>query len=233
MNGGRVILYRADCLDILPTLGPGSVDAVVTDPPYNLNRKYGGRYDDNRVDYEPWCKTWFSQLERLGCPIITSVGVKNVPMWFHIKPPNWLWCWFKNNNMGSGSEYTNIGIWEPFLIYGKPKRLGVDGAYIPIVPQTDTGGHDCPKPIKLLVRLVSDFIETGQTILDPFMGSGTTGVAYVRTGRKFIGIEIDPGYFAIARKRIEKELRAPKSFLLIKPVKYKTIPLLPKKKKGK
>jgi site-specific DNA-methyltransferase (adenine-specific) len=64
-------------------------------------------------------------------------------------------------------------------------------------------GHPSQKPIRLLRVLVSNFTNPTDTILDPFMGSGTTGVACAQLGRKFIGIEIDPDYFEIARKRIE------------------------------
>ena len=63
--------------------------------------------------------------------------------------------------------------------------------------------HPSQKPINLMKKLVSEFTEEGQTILDPFMGSGTTGVACVQTGRKFIGMEISEDYYNIAKKRIE------------------------------
>jgi site-specific DNA-methyltransferase (adenine-specific) len=188
-----VTLFCAKCEDVLPQLIE-RVDLVLTDPPYNLGREYDGNVNDNREDYEAWCVGWFSQLQRFQCPIVLSVGLKNVPMWFRIKPPSWQYCWFKNNNMGSGSEFTNIGVWEPFLIYGKPKRLGVDGTYIPVVPQVDAGWHDCPKPLKLMARLINDLSEGEQTILDPFVGSGTTLLAAKRTGRKAIGIEQSEDY---------------------------------------
>lgn len=68
-------------------------------------------------------------------------------------------------------------------------------------------GHPCPKPDAITMWLVKEFSEDGQTILDPFMGSGTTGVACLRLGRKFIGIEIYEPYFDIAYRRIEKEYR--------------------------
>ena len=60
------------------------------------------------------------------------------------------------------------------------------------------------KPVELMLRLIGDYSRTGETILDPFMGSGTTGVACIRTDRKFIGIEREPKYFDIACKRIQQ-----------------------------
>lgn len=187
----NITIYHGDCLSIIPTLE--SVDIVATDPPYNLGRKYTGNYDDNRMDYIEWCRLWFSMIEYYwNCPMVFSVGVKNLPMWYQIKSPDWLFCWFKGNNMGSGSSFTNIGVWEPLLIYGKlPKQLGVDGRIIPIAPQKDTGDHDCPKPLKLMERIIVDFTEPDDLIVDPFLGSGTTTLAAKNLGRRAIGIEIE------------------------------------------
>ena len=70
--------------------------------------------------------------------------------------------------------------------------------------------HKSQKPINLMKRLLLDFTNQGDTILDPFMGSGTTGVACVQTGRNFIGIEIDPTYFAIAERRIQEAQLQPR-----------------------
>ena len=75
-------------------------------------------------------------------------------------------------------------------------------------------GHPCPRPIEHANEIISNFVCDDATILDPFMGSGTTGVACVNLNRKFIGIEIDPGYFEIAKKRIVAALNS-KAELLI------------------
>jgi DNA modification methylase len=69
--------------------------------------------------------------------------------------------------------------------------------------------HPTQKPISLMARILLDYTEEGQTIFDPFMGSGTTGVACIRTGRKFIGIEISEAYCKIAVERMERELAQP------------------------
>jgi len=197
-----ITLYCGDCREILPTLPDKSFDLCLTDPPYNVGRNYGGTLDDKREDYEAWCVEWFSIIKEKSNSIVFSVGIKNIPMWFRIEPPIWQYCWFKSNNMGHGSKYTNICVWEPFLIYGAAKRLGVDGIFLPVVPQKDTGGHDCPKPIKLMIRLVNDLTDVGQEILDPFCGSGTTLVAAKQLGRKAVGIEISEKYCEIAVKRL-------------------------------
>ena len=80
-------------------------------------------------------------------------------------------------------------------------------------PSTNCAGrHPCEKPLPLIAHILKCSTQAGQVILDPFMGSGTTGVAAIRSGRKFIGIEIDPGYFDIACRRIEEAVRQPSLF---------------------
>ena len=100
--------------------------------------------------------------------------------------------------------------WEAVAICHRPgkKRWNGGGRHgFWDVPKVNFAGHPTSKPVALYEAFASDFTEAGSTILDPFMGSGTTGVACVKTGRKFIGIELDRGYFDIAVKRIEKALK--------------------------
>ncbi len=84
--------------------------------------------------------------------------------------------------------------------------------YFSTVCGFDPSGHPCPKPIQYAQWLVSRAAEMGQTVIDPFMGSGTTGVACANLGRKFIGIEIEPKYFDIACRRIEQAYKQPRLF---------------------
>lgn len=89
-----------------------------------------------------------------------------------------------------------------------PRTLDVISG--PIVTQGDNTGHPTTKPLWIMQRLVTTVTKPGDTVLDPFMGSGTTGVACVQTGRNFIGIEIDRGYFEIAQRRIEQAQQQPR-----------------------
>ncbi len=93
--------------------------------------------------------------------------------------------------------------WEPMLLYGKSKgKAGCDVIRAQILPDPDLEGHPCPKPLEWGRGFVELLSKAGMTILDPFAGSGTTGVACMNTGRNFIGCEIDAGYHAIAHRRI-------------------------------
>lgn len=192
---GNATLYLGDCLEILPTLP--KVDAVITDPPYGVKFKYES-HDDSPQLYEAWRDKWFSELSSHSDLLAVSCGVGNLQNW---PKPNWTMCWHKPASMGRCAVGFNN--WEPVLIYGKPPRQIVDVFKAVIVPDSSLDGHPCPKPLQWGVQLVSLITEQGWTVLDPFMGSGTTGVACMNLGRKFIGIEIEPKYFEIACERIK------------------------------
>ncbi len=196
---GRVTLYCGDCLEILPEMS--GVDAVVTDPPYGVDFKYES-HDDTAVGYADWCCRWFDVLP--ADSILMSCGQVNVPMWASLRPFKWQLAWLKPAAMGrSPFGFCN---WEPMLLWGKTNGDSVDVFTAHIIPDETLEGHPCPKPFRWGIESVARMSDANQTILDPFMGSGTTGVACVRTGRRFIGIEIEPKYFDIAVKRIEGEL---------------------------
>jgi site-specific DNA-methyltransferase (adenine-specific)/modification methylase len=202
----NVKLYQGDCLEILPTLAAGSVDAVITDPPYGMNYKHGASYSaEKRVttrhvgtrivgDDKPFDPSPF-----LGYRSVALFGANH----FASKLPDsrgWM-VWNKRSGMKpmdfSDCEliWTNKGghIKQFEYMWSGVCRAGESG---------DVSLHPTQKPIELMKWIILQLTHEGDTILDPFMGSGTTGVACVQTGRNFIGIEIDPTYYAIAEKRI-------------------------------
>ena len=195
---GDAVLYNADCLTVLPTLG--KVDAVVTDPPYGIGFDYA-TYDDTESG-------WFDLMNDV-VPIIRSMAnfvvmpscrIKAMAWWYENHCPDWLIAWYK----GSPGHCSHVGFndWEPHLVWGKPPAQMHDHFQTPLI--IDANGHPCPKPLRYSMWLVKRSALSYQTVLDPFMGSGTTGVACAKLGRKFIGIEIDEGYFQIACERIRK-----------------------------
>lgn len=186
-----VDLYLGDCLEVMKTLPDGCVDAVVTDPPY-----LGADWS-----------FILPELERVGGRVVLTPGKLQAFNWIARKAPAWEYAWEVPTKSLGGAACLHINF-EPVLAYQLPLRpLGTD--VLKYTMQTDTNnpgaaGHPWPKPLGLMKKLVLHWSNEGQTVLDPFMGSGTTGVACVQTGRNFIGIEIDPGYFEIAKKRIEE-----------------------------
>jgi site-specific DNA-methyltransferase (adenine-specific) len=201
-----VRLYNADCLDVLPTLEAGSVDAVVTDPPYNVGLDYA-TYKDRREDYQAFSVRWLNAAKSI-CkgPIAVSVGQSNLSMWASAAPPDWWLAWWKPAAMGRC--VVGFNNWEPIALYRKPKKDICDVVRATIRPDDSLSGHPCPKPLGWATRQVEMLTEEDETVLDPFMGSGTVGVACALTRRRFVGIEIDPGYFALAERRIRQARQA-------------------------
>ncbi len=193
-------LHHGDCLAILPTLEAQSVDAVIADPPYNVGIKYASHDDKLPPElYERWCLQWFVECRRVAHQVVIFPGHGNLAMWHRIAQPSGVGCWYKPGNPARGGVF-QFCEWEPFLLYGGTASRS-DVIRATISKQKGVGDHPCPKPLTLLIELLRR-LPKAQTILDPFMGSGTTGHACMNLGRRFIGIERDAGYFAIARERI-------------------------------
>lgn len=200
LDGGRVRLACGDCRIILPELN--AVDAVVTDPPYGIGFKYDG-YDDSLENWESLISAVVPECRRLArFVVMPSCAINRLRWWYENITPDWLLAWHK----GSPGHASKIGFndWEPLVSWGRPTRPMHD--HFQTVCGFDDNGHPCPKPIEWALWLVERAAESMQTVLDPFMGSGTTGKASVRLGRKFIGIEKSRKYFAIARDEIISEL---------------------------
>ena len=195
---GDATLYLGDCLEILPTLD--KVDAVVTDPPYGLGVDYGSYIDtpDALTELAP---KWVNTAKTVSDLVVCTPGVVN--LWKYPEP-TWTGCWAISGAGSSGKWGFNC--WQPILFYGADPYLKAGKGRRPdllfVNATSEKNGHPCPKPDRFMNVLVDRVSFSEQTILDPFMGSGTTGVACANLGRKFIGIEIEPKYFDIACERI-------------------------------
>lgn len=195
----NIKIYHGDCREILPTLDP--VDLVLTDPPYNVGLDYCN--GDARDDYKEWCISWFEKLPR---PVVFTCGSVNLGLWFDIEKPLWVCAWIKTNQ-NSFSKLGGPNMWEPVLVYGKPKiRIDRDVWIVPISGQDECSGHPCPKSMRFWKMLMKSFSIDNDVILDVFMGSGTTLRAAKDLGRKAIGIEIEEKYCEIAAKRLQQEI---------------------------
>lgn len=210
---GRATLYLGDCRDILPTLG--KVDAVVTDPPYGLSGSSGtiniargksiyasgtDTLEDVRAIYVPAIRAALALAKR-------GAVTPGTPHSFEYPKPDDIAAIFQPAT--SGMSKWGRATWQPVLLYGKDPRSGltIQPLHKQVTQHPEPCDHPCPKPLATMQWLVERASLPGETILDPFMGSGTTGVAAVQMGRKFIGIEREPKYFNIACKRIEDAQR--------------------------
>jgi len=234
-------LYNADCLDVLSTLAPQSVDAVICDPPYGTTAcKW-----DSVIPFAPmWAGIKRVLKPRGACVLFgsqpfTSALVMSNPKCFRHE-----WIWNKgysqnfvrckheplkqheniiifsdgdgtyNPQMSHGSPYTNRRSAAPSLLRASTsggatkanitinRGIRYPTAHINIQRVKGKRLHPTQKPLALLEYLVKTYTNAGDTVLDFTMGSGTTGHACGNLGRKFIGIEMDAGYFAIAQERI-------------------------------
>jgi site-specific DNA-methyltransferase (adenine-specific) len=206
---GDATLYLGSCEDILPALG--RVDAVVTDPPYGIlnlegegstlavrksPRQQGSgtlknrllNVSDVRWDIAPDA-AMFNQLRAMSDHQIIWGG-----NYFPLPPARAMLAWDKEQPWPNFSQvelaWTSLN--RPAALFRVSATRGTPGKE-----------HPTQKPLSLMAWCM-DFLDEGVTALDPYMGSGTTGVAALQTGRKFIGIERDPAYFEMACRRIEQ-----------------------------
>lgn len=212
-----VTLHLADCRDVLPKVG--RVDVVITDPPYGRTTHAGARsaksLTRSQIDFRP-----ISAAELVEtCQSLCSIAERWVVMtceWQHAAaleaadvPLVRLGVWVKPNAAPQFSgDRPGMG-WEAVAILHRKgrKRWNGGGHHAVWHCPVERGGHPTQKPERLVTDWLQKFSNPGETVLDPFMGSGTTGVAAVRHGRRFVGVEIEPRYFDIACARISAALK--------------------------
>lgn len=207
---GRATLYLGDCREILPTLG--KIDAVVTDPPYGIDYGRRGGFSAS-YGWGPWRGNVEWDAERPSRDIFDAIQAcsKHQIIWGgnyftdYLHPTmHWL-IWDKGQRDFSLADFE--------MAWGSQKRA----ARIIDCPRgrsvKDGKEHPTQKPIEVMIWCIKELPGTTKTILDPFMGSGTTGVAAIKLGRRFVGIEIDERYFDIACRRIDDASRQTDLFI--------------------
>ena len=233
---GTVRLYCGDCLEILPTLGDGECDITVTSPPYNIaggTHAQSGMFSESRTggrkmingewyldampedEYWKWLNVIISNLRRVckglvwvnhkvrfvDCQALHPIRLIDQPCYSEV-------IWDRGGSITLNAKKfapSHEGLWG----FGKPhfwdNRSNTLMSVWRIGPRRD-GEHPCPFPEEIALRPIVASCPDDGVVVDPFTGSGTTGVACVKTGRRFIGIEKEPKYFEIAKRRIESEL---------------------------
>lgn len=233
---GNATLYCADCRDVLLKIANDSVDMIWTDPPYghsnhdgdwnarlNEHRGLDGRAianDDadgmrNVVDA---MLTHAARILKQDCCCCCCGG----------GGPRPTFAWVANRMDSAGLEFFHSVIWDKvnpglgwryrrqhemvMVAHRSGGKLAWNDGVPPVsnvirISKPRDDAHPNIKPTKLVEKFIQQHAPRSGIVLDPFMGSGTTGVAAMKTGRKFIGIELDPGYFEIACQRIENAQR--------------------------
>lgn len=217
---GNAELYCGDCMEVLPTLG--KVDAVITDPPYGIGFKYTDSYKDRGGEA-------YIEMMRMLAPYKKAILQYPEETMKYLVPlygaPDECFAWCYNSNIAR--QFRLWSFWKLDVDFKRvkvPSKNPDDARVNSMVSHYDwtteyqqvknVSSEKTDHPCQIssnLMRLVISFLECGD-IVDPFMGSGTTGVACMNLDRKFIGIELEPKYFDIACKRIEQAQQQLKLF---------------------
>jgi site-specific DNA-methyltransferase (adenine-specific)/modification methylase len=215
---GDATLYLGDCMEILPTLD--KVDAIITDPPYGIKRfeKGFGATRFKGHDVEKNGLTWDKAPDKKFFDMLLKKGDKSI-IWgannFELPTSEYFLVWDKQQTVSNFASaelaYTNIKIPAKVFRFSIHQHNKIEK------------DHPTQKPLALMAWCIKQ-ADNPKTILDPFMGSGTTGVAAIEAGCKFIGIEKEPKYFDIACKRI-KQARL-QIDMFIEPIKHEQIALI-------
>ena len=245
-------IYRGDCRDVIPVLPVSeSIVHVITDAPYEDEIHVAAR--DQRIKRTDGLDTEgdfgfaginayraeFAQLlvkHSTGWTIISSLA-EGVRAWRDdLQAAGAKWdttlAWVKPD---ARPRFNGAGAARGFECFitcwcGRGYRSwnggGKRGVYTYCVNTEKRHGHPTEKPVSLMGEIVADFTKPGQIILDPFMGSGTTGVAAIRHGRGFVGIENSQQWFDVARRRLSETLRQPDLFVTVPaPLRQEGLPL--------
>ncbi len=228
-------LMHGDCLELMAQIPDGSVDMVLTDPPYEISNTGGGMMADREfireIDAMGMCKSGFDVGDFLAkiVRLFPSKQHFNGVFFCSMKQLSAYLNWAEKNGLQNG-----VGVWQKtnpaplcnnkylndleYWVYIKGSNARIGGtyatksmSYVSKVNKADKllYGHPTIKPVDLVEKFLTNHTLPGMRVLDPFLGSGTTGVACANTGRNFIGIEKDDKYFAIAKARIEAAMPAP------------------------
>lgn len=223
---GDAVLYLGDCREVLPTLS--GVDVVITDPPYAANTheqaktNKGKGYGVKLVTFAALTDEDFrgvvsACLAAADGWVVMTCDYRHAALFYDAPEFVRLGAWVKPNPMPQISGDRPGQGFEAVLILHSGRRRKAwargGGAGVWTVP-THGGGSEVPtqKPLALASAFVADFTTPGELVCDPFTGSGTTGVAAVTLGRRFVGIEAEPKHFDVACRRLEVAARQPRLF---------------------
>jgi DNA modification methylase len=214
----KIELYNCDCLEFMKTLPDKSIDAVITDPPYGIGYCHGSRKGGEKMgtdgmsiigDGAQFDPSPFLSFDKI-CLWGANYYADKLPV-----SSRWL-VWDKRNGIPSNDQADCELAWTNQNGVARLMTRYWNGAQAKEKYEDRT--HPNQKPVSLMIWCMEVLgIPETATIFDPYAGSATTAIACLRTGRNFIGCEIDPGYFAIAQQRIARAQMQPSLFDEVKP----------------
>jgi len=202
-------IYQGDCMELLKEIPNESIDCIITDPPYGINKsKIIGDEDFSIIrKMLPEC----FRILKNNCFFICFCSIEKIPLLLKISPfkYRWMCIMFTNNTMARGSM--GFSAFVPALIFmkgtAKIKKQIRDVCEISTSSkQVKEFFHPYQKHEKFLRDLILTSTKEGDIVLDPFVGGGSVPVGCIKLNRKFIGFEIDKGYYDIANQRLSQEV---------------------------
>jgi DNA modification methylase len=225
---GLATVYLGDCVEVMPqAIQAMTGDACITDPPYGINTKSDGMGKlspwgdlcNSAFWYAEWIKVARSRLKPSGC-LWTCLNWRSVVTFQKAScdvrwPIESLMVWDKGL-LGCGGQRGLRPSYEMVALFAG-EDFSIDDRALADVQRfkwrtTKPTGHPAEKPVDLMAFLIENSTKRNGLVFDPFLGSGTTGVAAVQSGRQFIGIEQDPEWFEFACRRIEDAQRQTEMF---------------------
>lgn len=188
-------IITGDCRELAKELPDKCARLAFCDPPYWVGFQYGETNDREMEYVEPH---WLvSEMLRAAEVVMITPGVGQM----HDYPkPYWTINWYKPAAMGRNVS-GGVNSWEPILVYGKT-RIDIDVIVVTVVGQPDAAFHSCPKPLKLLSKIIATYTGAGELVIDFMAGSGTTCKAAKQLQRNWIGFEIDAEIARQANERV-------------------------------
>lgn len=193
-------LIHGNCIEVLRQMPDKSIDCIITDMPYGVGFQFG-EYADTEDNLRHLIIHALPEMRRVARRVAIMPGIFNLMLY---PQPTWLLIYHKHGTFCAWG----YNRWNPILVYGSDPdhRLRVrrpDTIAMNATRADEEIDHPSPKPLWLMRKLINRVAPSpADTILDPFMGSGTTGVAAIQLGHKFIGVELNGDYLAIAKRRI-------------------------------
>ena len=212
-------IHCCDCLELMSELPDKSVDLVLTDPPYGIgeaagknihrggpafkniggSKHYVGARDYGNLEWDnnPPTQEYFDEIFRISKNQIIFGG-----NYFDLPPSS---CWIVWDKDNGDNDFADCELaWASFKSAVRKFTWRWNGLLQEDMAHKEKREHPTQKPLPLMMWCLEKYSKEGMTVLDPFLGSGTTAVACKKLGRNFIGIEKEPAYVAIAEKRLEK-----------------------------
>lgn len=199
-------IITGNCIDAMEKLvGEGAkFDAIITDPPYGIDYEYDG-YSDDYSTLKGMSSHFLTLAHILAPTTAIFAGVTTIDVWQY---PSWRLAWVRP--AGTNRSKWGFSCWTPIAVYGDDPYLKKNKGARPDVfidyrpKRPDNVDHPTVKPLTIMRWLIQRVCPDAKMILDPFCGSGSTGVACMEFGMNFVGIEVNEKYADIARGRLKQ-----------------------------